>query len=73
MLRLCRPEPNDRFRDLASRSIQSKYGQQHAVFFPHLTVSCSSYYKSYWTVGMDGLWANGARAPTKLTAVCTER
>ncbi|KAH8994700.1 acid protease [Lactarius hatsudake] len=24
--------------------------------------------RSYWTVSMDGLWANGARAPAKLTA-----
>ncbi|KAI9457083.1 acid protease [Lactarius psammicola] len=24
--------------------------------------------RSYWTVSMDGLWANGVRAPTKLTA-----
>jgi len=24
--------------------------------------------RSYWTVSMDGLWAGGARAPTKLTA-----
>jgi len=24
--------------------------------------------RSYWTVSMDGLWANGARAPVKLTA-----
>ena len=58
VLRLCRLEPHDRSRDMASCSIQ---GKLRTPLFPHLTRfvwEVDQYYKyikSYWTVSMDGL------------------
>ena len=58
-------------RDVVPRRIESR----QSVSFRGTVHGGSSHLKrlrcrqTYWAIAMDGLWANGVKAPAKLTAV----
>jgi len=72
--RLCGPQMGHgpRARNVVPRRIESRRfvsfrGTVHGGRVSHLKRPCCR--QTYWAIAMDGLWANGVKAPAKLTAV----
>ena len=71
MFRLCGPQMDHGPRNVVPRRIESR----QSVSFRGTVHGGSSHLKrprcrqTYWAIALDGLWANGVKAPAKLTAV----